>query len=168
MAVAASGLALVFCVAVVSELHDYKETYEDDQRVADAIVAAAELSDAEQKIGILGLKPSFLEDQNFYWHEHIHGCTESDWAFAGVMTCMDANSDRPSVTPLPTDPIYRRWNAESNRPQNFDALYWYDGKELIPVTLKQIGKLEFEVWTESEQIGRIWEEEDEIGYFRGA
>lgn len=170
----AAVTALVFCMAGASEVGDYRDTYLDDQQAATLVLEQlkedfSEETDAKKiRVGILGLEKSFLPDQNFVWHEHIHGCTESDWAFAGVMTCMDANSDRPSVTPLPTDPIYRRWNAESNRPQNFDALYWYDGTELIPVTLKQIGELEFEVWSASEQIGRIWEEEDEIGYFRGA
>ena len=161
LAVAASGLALVFCVAVVSELHDYKETYEDDQRVADAIVAAAELSDAEQKIGILGLKPSFLEDQNFYWHEHIHGCTESDWALTGLLRNRCGTLNVPYVTPLQSEHIYAGWNYEANRIDGFAQLYYYHEQEnaLEPLTAEQTGERTFTLYGEDGKLfGYVYEE----------
>ncbi len=70
----------------------------------------------ETKVGILNLKASYLPDQNFYYHEHIHGCTESSWAFSGLITAV-GGLGLPSVTPLPTTPMYQQWNYESNRPR---------------------------------------------------
>ena len=124
------------------------------------------------RVGLLGVEASFLPNQNWFWHEHIHGCTESAWAFGGVLGYV-AEDDiiLPSVTPLPTDPIYKRWNAQANRPGGFDALYYYDRgeKSLIPVRLEQTGEYDYNVYTEDGlEVGRIWEEADGIGYFRNS
>ena len=171
---ALAGLAaLVFCVAGASEVGDYRDTYFNDQRAAQAAVEALARdyptgkSAQGVRVGVLGMEPSRLPNQNFRWHEHIHGCTESVWAFAGLMGSLDFGRAWPSVTPLPSDPMYRAWNAETNRPENFDEMYLYDGAQFLPVLLERTGERAYDVLSqEGERLGRIWEEEDETGYFR--
>lgn len=119
----------------------------------------------ETKVGILNLKSSYLPDQNFYYHEHIHGCTESSWAFSGLITAV-GGLGLPSVTPLPTTPMYQQWNYESNRPDRFDLLYYYDGEQLIPAQLEVTGEKSYQVTDrQGNLLGTIWEE-DGNGYFQ--
>ena len=161
--------ALVFWVAGASEIGDYKATYENDQRVAAVTLETLEgLEPGAARIGLLNVEPSYLPDQNYYYHEHIHGCTESAWAFQGLLTCLGEGRSW-DVTPLPADPIYYVWNQSANRPETFDLLYYYDGEALEPVTLEQTGEHDFLVLDAAgEQVGRIWEEADGLGYFRPA
>ena len=77
---------------------------------------------ADMEIGILNIEPTYLSDQNFYYHEHIHGVTESQWAFTGALRCIGGNGSLQSVTPLPTDPVYKSWNADVPALENFDRL----------------------------------------------
>ena len=160
-------MALVFCVAGASEVRDYRDTYENDQKVAGLILDT--VSADQGHVGILGIEPSALPDQNFFWHEHIHGCTESSWALSGLLASR-AGGGAPDVTPLPTDPIYERWNQAANRPEGFDTLYWYDPAgegALVPVTLSQTGEHDFDVLLPDGQLlGTVWEEADGLGYFR--
>ena len=102
-----------------------------------------DLPEAEDRAGLrvggLGLGASLLPDQNFRWHEHIHGCTESGWAFTGLLVSLAGGDVLPSVTPLPTDPIYRPWNAPVNDPRGFDVLYYYRDGALSRVFLAEDG-----------------------------
>lgn len=138
-------LALVFCVAGASEIRDYRDTWAADQQAARAVLDTLDrdLPEAEDRaglrVGVLGLEPTFLPDQNFRWHEHIHGCTESGWAFTGLLVSLAGGDVLPSVTPLPTDPIYRPWNAQVNNPLGFDVLYYYRDGALSRVFLAEDG-----------------------------
>lgn len=174
-AVLAAVTALVFCVAGASEIGDYRDTWENDQGAASAVLEALErdfheddLEEGSPRVGVLNLEASYLPNQNYYYHEHIHGCTESAWAFQGLLECVGDGRPLPSVTPLPAHPLYRHWNMETSRPETFDALYYYDGAALERVTLKPsaLGEHDFLVYGENGSIlGRIWEEEDNSGYF---
>ena len=164
--------ALAFCMAGASEIADYRDTYQADQRAARAVldVISADLADEEDypalSVGILGLEPTFLPRQNYLWHEHVTGCTESSWAFSGLVGSLADGLALPSLSPLPSAPLYRRWNAEANRPDRFDRLYYYDGAVLEPVTLEPTGEKAFNVLrADGSQLGHIWEEPDGLGYF---
>ncbi len=174
-AVLAAALALVFLVAGASEVGDYKATYENDQRLAREVLRDLRRdfptpeSAAGLRAGLLGVEASYLPDQNYFWHEHIHGCTESDWAFSGLLTSTGENIGLPAVAPLPTWPVYRAWNAEAARPEGFDVLYYYDGTGLERVKLipRDSGEHDFGVYRENgELLGELWEEEGRIGYFQ--
>lgn len=164
LSVLAAVTAFVFCVAGASELRDYRDTYENDQRAAKLVLAAAEEDPAEGRIGVLNLEPSYLPNQNFYYHEHIHGCTESGWAFSGLLTAL--GGEVVEVTPLPADPIYRVWNREANHPSGFETLYWFDGESLTPAVLRELAENTYQVRDRTGRLlGVIWEE-DGIGYLR--
>lgn len=123
-AVLCGVLALVFCVASVSELHDYRATYEDDQTVMSAIRAGTEdgrALPAEGDTLILGIEPTYLPEQTFYFHEHIHGVTESRWALTGGLQCVSGWKDFPYVNPLPSSV-----GAEKFAEMEYAALYLYD------------------------------------------
>lgn len=161
--VLAAAAAFVFCVAGASELRDYRDTYENDQRAARLVLEAAAEDPAEGRIGVLNLEPSGLPNQNFYYHEHIHGCTESDWAFTGLLTALGGEI---KATPLPADPIYRVWNREANHPAGFEALYWFDGESVQPAVLRELAENTYQVRDRAGKLlGVIWEE-DGIGYLR--
>ncbi len=172
-AVLSALTALVFCLAGASEIGDYRDTWYNDQQAGRAVLQALKedfstlKSTTGVRVGILGMEPSRLPNQNFYWHEHIHGCTESDWAFTGLLVFMNKEAALPSVTPLPSDPMYRAWNAQSNRVESFDALYYYDGQSIFPVLVEQTQEKEYAVcYEDGTYIGKIWEEKDSCGYFR--
>lgn len=171
-AAAAALLALVFWTAGASEVGDYRSAWQADQQVGEAVVEVLKedfpnpwANGDTRRVGILNIQPCYLEDQNYYYHEHIHGCTESSWAFQGLLTCLGGEGTW-DVTPLPLEPVYYHWNQTTNRPETFDALYWYDGETIFPVELTEIGEHRFRV---SDQrgvtLGEIWEDWDGKGYF---
>lgn len=168
-AVLAALAALVFCVAGASEVGDYRDTWENDQRISRLVMETLEedFPDGQSgRVGILHLEPSYLPDQNFFYHEHIHGCTESAWSFQGLLTSLDPS--RPwDVTPLPAWPVYRQWNAEINDPAGFDTLYCFDGRDLEQVTLTagEGGDL-LVVDRDGGTVGRLWEDSAGRGYFQ--
>ena len=161
-------LAVIFCVSSISEIHDYKKTTEFDQSVlavlSDKLKEEGYINQ-EVKIGIIGLQPSALEDQNYLYHEHIHGITESAWALSGGLEWYNKQNVAPAVVPLPQGLIYERWNFEERDPGSFDVLYLFDGESVLtPVTLEAVGAGEYSIALFSGvSIGRIWEE-DSTGY----
>lgn len=158
-------LALIFCVACLSELKDYRDTYLCDQHVAQVVIRDLSGVSPSSRVGVLGLEETYLPDQNFFYHGHIIGCTESDWALAGLLAAVRPEPG-PSVSPLHTGVMYQAWNCESNRPETFDALYYYDGDSLHPLWLEQTGEHEYTVsYASGPVLGRIWEDENRNGYF---
>ncbi len=167
-AVLAALAALVFCMAGASEVGDYRDTWKNDQQIGQLVVDTLRTDfpgGQSGRVGILRLEPSYLPEQNFIYHEHIHGCTESAWSFQGLLTSLDTS--RPwDVWPLPAWPIYRPWNSEANNPENFDTLYYFDGEGLERVALAQKGGNLLVVDEAGDEIGRVWEEPDGLGYFQ--
>lgn len=166
LSVLAAAVAFAFCVAGASEIRDYRDTYRNDQRIARLVldtVAAEGIDASSGRIGVLNLEASYLLNQNFFYHEHIHGCTESGWAFTGLLTALGGEV---KVTPLPTDPLYRGWNREANHPSGFQVLYWFDGESLTPAVLRELEENTYQVQDRvGKLLGVIWEE-DGIGYIR--
>lgn len=162
----AAALAFVFCVAGASDIRDYRDTCRNDRRIAGLVldaVAADGLDASAGRIGVLNLEPSYLPNQNFFYHEHIHGCTESEWAFSGLLAAMGG---KVGAAPLPADPLYRGWNREANHPSGFQVLYWFDGEKLTPAVLRELAENTYQVRDRGGRLlGVIWEE-DGIGYIR--
>ncbi len=102
------GLCTVFvliaCISSVSELADYRQTYYNDQQAAAAVREALDEGRAVPigtKVAVVNLQPDYLPEQNFPYREHIHGATESVWAFTGLLSCESGNYAFPHVTPIP-------------------------------------------------------------------
>ncbi|SHI20908.1 hypothetical protein SAMN02745823_03421 [Sporobacter termitidis DSM 10068] len=158
----AAALAVIFSVAAVSEVHDYKATTQKDQEVA-AVLTGTLKKDGnlhrDLNVGILHLEPSYLDDQNYYYHEHIHGVTESDWALHGALEWL-AGPNIPDVAPLPENPMYFPWNCASRRLSNFDVLYLYDGDETMTQVLAVPAAAETYALYEPDgtYLGYTWEE----------
>jgi len=131
--------ALWCCVCSVSEMRDYRDTTEKDAQVCRAIEAGLRENGtvaAELRIGVLNVSPSYLPEQNSYYHEHIHGVTESQWALSGALEYYMDFQPLPSVTPIREGQYYAAWNRDAMQLPNFDFLYIYDGEDtLVPVTL---------------------------------
>ena len=175
-AVLSCGLALVFCVAAVSEIHDYRLTTRSNEQAAQAVLAGTEelLSTIpeedwpELRIGLLNLEPTYLPEQNYRFHEHIAGTTESDWAFTGTLRCRSGSDSFPMVTPLPAEaPMYKRYNAPQRRPDTFDYLYCYDPEqaEVFPVTEQKVGDNAWDFFrADGTKLGSCREDEKNIGH----
>ncbi|WP_251316016.1 hypothetical protein [Flintibacter muris] len=149
-------LALAFCVAAVSELHDYKAVCEADQAVMAAILAGTDNGAALPQKGealILGVEPCYLEEQNFYFHEHIHGVTESRWALTGGLQCISGRGDFPYVTPLPA-----AVDAQTLGGMDLTSLWLYDreGNTVRAVTPRLDGDGNYDLLTENGSLaGRV-------------
>ena len=159
--------ALVCCIASVSEIYDYRETTGKDQQVAHLLIEMFDKDgylDNSLNVGIMNLKPSYLPNLNYMYHEHIHGVTESNWALQGIIESL-AGPDVPSVSPLSDKPMYYPWNATSMRLDNFDVLYVYDGEETLTQVIALLRNEQlYELYdTAGNYIGYTWEE-NRYGY----
>ncbi len=120
-----------FCAAA-SELNDYKLTYIHDTAVMTALAEAIDMREIKGRIALSGVEPSYLADQNFRYHEHIHGVTESEWALSGALYTYNGGMLDPSVrfVPLRSDAAERAFADENSGGTNkYDVIYIYtDGK----------------------------------------
>lgn len=160
-------LALAFCISAISEIHDYKETTEKDQKFIFILKTTLEQDGILRKglnIGILNLETNYLQDQNFSYHEHITGVTSSEWALHGALESI-AGQDIPNVSPLPKNPMYAPWNSSDMQIKNFDVLYLYDGdNQLIEVNAVEIGCEIYALYAlDGSYFGYTWEE-DQYAY----
>ena len=122
-------LTLPFMAASVSELHDYRQTWEDDQRVLGALHEFFDGDVPEEKIAVLNLEPSYLAESNFSWHEHIHGVTESKWALCGALTAQ-YQAPAARIYPIPLrEALYMDWNYDDLHISGFSRVLWYDPGE---------------------------------------
>lgn len=122
-----AAAALMFCTASVSELHDYRRTTQNDSEIVSLLADTLKRDgyvDKGLKIGLLNVEKTYLEEQNYFYHEHIHGVTESDWALTGALEAA-IGTERPTVVPISAIPMYAKWNKESKKPDGFEILYLY-------------------------------------------
>ncbi|MGI6030970.1 MAG: hypothetical protein ACOX7F_05650 [Eubacteriales bacterium] len=165
----AAVLAGVFCVASVSELHDYRATWHADQQVVRTI--CMELNNGrgyekQQRVGVLGMEDTFLPEQNFYYHEHIHGVTESWWALTGACACVSGNGDFPEVVPLPEAEVLYSYEQEQYRLSGLEELYLYQAGRLIPLTMEPVGEETYRLlWPDGTLYAETWEQ-DGVGYMQ--
>jgi len=113
-------------IATGSELLDYKQTYITDQKVMSAIADAIDLENFHGRVALVGLEPDYLENQNFYFHEHIHGVTESDWALSGALYAYSNGKLDPAARFVPVN------NPESDY-LNFDLIFIYKNGIFIEI-----------------------------------
>lgn len=165
--------AVFFCLCTVSEIYDYHATWQNDQQFLSLLCEATQngmLYEKKQRIGILGVEPSFLEDQNYYYHEHIHGVTESSWALTGAAACVSGNGDFPTLIPLPIQQPMYTFSPEEFRLSTLDALYLYDAVKgtFVQVQQQKTGEETYDILAlDGTILGHTWEEEGK-GYFAWA
>ena len=135
-------LAAVMLLAGISELSDYRLTAEQD----DALLAAvsAVLPQDAKRVALLNLAPCYLPDQNYEWHEHLHGVTESRWALTGALREKLQRLEVPETTPLAQGQVYPEY--ADDLPQ-YDAFYLIEGggatvpEEISALPLTRVGPL---------------------------
>ncbi len=157
----------ICCISSVSELHDYKATYEYDRKISNIIAEEIKGETHLGRIGILNLNASYLDDQNYFYHEHIHGITENSWALFGGLASI-SNEIYSEVIPLATDGFsyYTGWNREIKKIDNFDTLYFWDEKRevLSRLTARRTGETSYILLYEDKtKCALVWEE-DGYGY----
>ncbi len=162
------ALAFIFLVSGASEARDYKLTYQNDQNAVEKIIEAVERDGREGRIGILNLNANYLTEQNYYFHEHIHGVTESDWALSGALSAyyLEQGLPTPKVVPLATDGYTYSvlWNREAKRIDGFDRLYFYLNGELISVTAEAGENCHIIKDGDGKEYARVWWEDEVYTY----
>lgn len=124
-------LAAVLCIGSVSEMHDYRETYNHDVVLLDCVakkLAVEGDSLPEGKLGIVGANATYLKEQNYYFNGHISAISSSDWELYGALTArMKADVGR-TIVPLPTNEfsLYRGWNRAVRQIDSFAALWFWN------------------------------------------
>ncbi len=170
IAVLGSFAACVFCICSVSEIADYRATYEADRRVVAAVSSIPDTYPSGGKIAILNVDPFYVSEQNCRYHEHIIGVTESSWALTGAVRCYkDAPLERVTYVPLSlkNSPLYKRWEYTEKTIGSMDGVYVYDceADTVEPLKVAYNGNGEFELWfLDGRKYGTIYEKE-ENGYF---
>lgn len=152
-------LALVFSVSAVSEIHDYRANWQQDQQVLQLLDQNTQSGAALPSGGrpaILGMDPIPLKEQNFAYHEHITGLTHSDWALIGGIQCVSGNGVYPWVMPLPSSTT-----ASQLAEGSYSAYLLYDHQKgtLCFVDAVQAEDGNFDLYTQEGQLcGRVTEE----------
>ncbi|MDR2502697.1 MAG: hypothetical protein LBC78_05560 [Oscillospiraceae bacterium] len=158
----AGMIALLCCVASVSELYDYKRTAEYDRLLSGVVIAAlSDMPDTAASAAFLNVPRTYLDDQNFYYHDHIHGVTESAWALSGAVAYYyNGGGKLPAATPLSPGVMAEPWQYNSFNLAGFDRLYLIleeNGapERAVPVTLRPDGLI---AGTDGTIFARIWED----------
>ncbi|MEG2526016.1 MAG: hypothetical protein RSA62_02250 [Oscillospiraceae bacterium] len=134
----AGVIALLFCIASVSEIHDYRETTLADTAIASAAAQAFENEDfhGKGKIWILNVDASYVKNGNFYYHDHNYGAAGTDWSLTGAVRAISNRGDIPMLTPVS---VYRTLPVADDDISDDAKMFFYTGEKLVPVTPKQTG-----------------------------
>ena len=117
----------------------------------------------ELRVGILNLEPSYLDNQNYYYHEHIHGVTESGWVLHGALESV-CGYYIPDLSTFPKNPMYAPWNREASKLKDFDILYIYFNEVLIRVKTVERSDGGYDIFNmEDKRVGYTWEDNN-YGY----
>ena len=143
-----AAMALIFCLAGISEIHDYRETYLADTEIATAAVQAMgeENSSREPKIWLLNVDASYVENASYYFHEHGYGVTSSDWALTGAISALGGRKDYPTVMPVSK---YRHFPVAAEEIGKVKTYYYSDGR-CFPV---ELAKTDSYTWSVTDEGG---------------
>lgn len=139
--IAAAVFTLLSVVSAAADIRDFRGQYKADTAAVGAVLSAASDDWTGKKIGILRFEATALGEQTFFYHEHITGVTESDWALHGALTCALGHDPDYTVIPLgQTDgELWRAWNRGNKLLTLFDRLYIYENGKLTALTLADCG-----------------------------
>ena len=170
IAFTSSLLAGIFCVCSASEIADYRANYLADHRVVQTVSTLADKHASGSKIAVLNVEPSYVSEQNFKYHEHVVGVTESAWALTGAVRCYNENTGE-GITYVPfsmkESVLYKKWNFAEKTIGSMDGVYLYDPAEnrLEELKVVYMGDGRFDLcFSDGEKYGTIIENE-EIGQF---
>ncbi|HHY11315.1 MAG TPA: hypothetical protein GX529_01670 [Firmicutes bacterium] len=134
--IVATAAIIIFLTASVAELHDYRVTTENDVAIVQKLDSAIGDVTSGEKIVALNLDPSYLVEQSYFYHEHIHGVTESQWALTGALQAIGNRPSVPSVTPIAsTVPIYKSYDDFGD----YDLCYLFDNGDFVPLKRDSLG-----------------------------
>ena len=137
----AAALALLCCVASISELHDYREATEADTTIAKAAAEAIEDVDfsGDESVWLLNVDPTYVIDGNLYYHEHDYGVTASSWALTGAITAISGRTDLPyyyGFIPISEDVVLAVKEDRIGKALS----YCYTEGSFVPVSIVKAGE----------------------------
>ncbi len=174
IAVISSCVALVFCICAVSEIADYRATTEADMRVVGTVATIADELKEEApngcKVAIFNVDDRYVTELNSYYHEHIHGVTESDWAFTGAIRCYNDDVFE-AITYVPISlrdaPTYKNWEFSAKSIGTMHAVYVYDYYEntIERLTVNAVDNTYELYYSDGEKYGTVVEYNDANGKY---
>lgn len=131
-----SFACLLFCVASISELHDYRTTTLADGQIAQAAAdkIMADGWEEGRTIWLLNVDASYAENSNFYFHEHGYGVTASDWALTGAVESYAGRADLPMISPVSQ---FRSLSPDSGFDPETSFCYFYNNGDILKITLTE-------------------------------
>lgn len=175
-AVLCGVLAAVFCIASVSEMHDYRATYAQDLLMLDCIEQKIEAEDdvlTGKRIGIIGANATYLSEQNFYFNGHISGITASDWGLYGALVARAGEELSFTIVPLAVDEdcFWRGWNRDLKQIDGFDVLWYWDDETAtlldLDVVYESDGTISLFFAHDGSFCAAVWEEQEPSGEYFG-
>lgn len=155
-------ICALFIVCGVSEIHDYRQTYFDDTRVIMAVADIAE--DSGKNIAVIGIEPSFLTEQNFAYHEHIHGVTDSNWALTGAVNAKLGHKNEATIMPISVKNPYHEWDKEQKQLRDFDSVYYYKDGTVTYLLAENTGGDNYDLYMGDKLFASL-NDEDNLGVF---
>ncbi|MFB0919879.1 MAG: hypothetical protein QMB62_03210 [Oscillospiraceae bacterium] len=158
-----AALALLCCIASVSELHDYRETTLADTKIASAAGEAFRDENFKEsdKVWLINVDPSYVTDGNLYYHEHDSGVTSSSWSIVGAISAINDMKVVPNVLPMTKEKPYIMKKSEIEKVMAF----WYNGEDCVPVTFKDAESKDAYTWKIVDSSGKVL---GELTYIFGA
>lgn len=74
---------VLFFIVNISEVYNYKLNNYYDNKISKLIINEIEDLGSDDNVLIFNLKDFYINNQNFYYNEHIIGTTSSNWALKG-------------------------------------------------------------------------------------
>lgn len=134
----AAILAALCCIASVSELYDYRQTTQADTLICtSAAQASTDLkapAGEKRVVWLLNVDASYVEDGNFYFHEHDYGVTSSDWATTGAVAAIANRKGFSENFRFVPQSAYRPF-AAADRDIDKVTAFWFDGTSFSRVAL---------------------------------
>jgi|GEM_PF-534635 len=116
---------VVMMIVSVSELADYRMTKKWDDAYISAIEKALSIPANDNSVLMYGVRPedpdvilvygasaTYLEEQNYYYNEHVHGVSESDWGTQGAYATRTGDGSRR------VELLTRKLDANGNDAEN--------------------------------------------------
>lgn len=142
-------LALLCCIASVSELHDYRETTLADTKIAAEAAESFENTTFghDDNIWLLNVNASYVSDGNLYYHEHDYGITSSPWALTGAVRAISGRGGIPIISPIST---YAAFSTAESEITKAKAYFYLNGKVVRATITKSADNL----WSVADSSGQ--------------
>lgn len=137
-----TAAVFLFCVAGVSELHDYRAVSEFDRQTANTVIevvnGSLDRGDMHENtsVALLNVRTAPDEDPGFSAEGHLRSSLDDAGDLTEMLRAISGNGHFPTVTALPVDKdgyFYYAADKDTKRVEKFDHIFVSSADELIRV-----------------------------------